>query len=249
MNLVFIGVCVITLCLAFCWYRVARFTSYGLLIFFIFLAILPFGTLIIQELEDRFPQNPNLPDRIEGIIVLGGIINTELTQARNAPAMSDGIERVSELKILLEHTPDAQIVFTGGSGDPLKQRFSEAHAAPEVFRRFEIDPAKVIFEEHSRNTHENAVFTYQIVQPKETESWVLVTSAFHMPRSVGAFRKAGWQIIPYPVDYKTTGKERFRPGFDFSRGMAGFSIAFHECLGLLFYWLTDRSGSLFPSAQ
>ena len=120
---------------------------------------------------------------------------------------------------------------------------------PEVLKRFEIDPEKVFFEDRSRNTYENAVFTHRMVQPKKHENWLLVTSAFHMPRSVGVFRKAGWHILPYPVDYKTTGRDLFRLGFDFKGGVSGFAAALHECLGLLFYWLTDRSHSLFPSTS
>ena len=249
MNLLFISIIGIALALALRWYRAARLISYGLVIFCVILAILPFGMIVIQALENRFPQNPKLPTKIHGVLVLGGIINAEITEARAAPAMSDGVERISELKVLLKHSPELRIVFTGGSGDPLKQQFKEAHSVPEVLKRFEIKLASVVFEDRSRNTHENAVFTYQIVRPKDDENWVLVTSAFHMPRSVGVFRKAGWRIIPYPVDYKTTGNEPFRLGFDFRGGISGFATALHECLGLLFYWLTDRSDSLFPSVQ
>ena len=117
--------------------------------------------------------------------------------------MGGGIERISELKVLLEHSPEAKIVFTGGSGDPFNQSLKEAHVAPKVFKRFEINPARVVFEDRSRNTHENAIFTYEELQPKKNENWVLVTSAFHMPRSVGAFRKAWWNVIAYPGDYQT----------------------------------------------
>ena len=248
MNLFFISIFGIALFLAFRWYRAARFVSYGLLLACVLMATLPFG-MVIQGLEDRFPGKPTLPDRIHGIIVLGGIINAQITDARSIPAMSGGVARISELKVLLEHSPNAKIVFTGGSGDPLNQQFKEAHAAPQVFKRFEIDPARVLFEDRSRNTYENAIFTYQMVRPQEQENWVLVTSAFHMPRSVGTFRQAGWQIIPYPVDYKTTGLEQFRLSFDFKGGVASFAAALHECLGLLFYWLTNRSDTLFPSTH
>ena len=247
MNLIFIGVVCVAVALAFRWHRSARVISYGLVSLCIILAILPFGTAIIQTLENRFPVKPLLPARIDGVLVLGGFINTQLMAARGVPSMGSGIERISELKLLLKHSPTAKIVFTGGSGDPLNQQFKEAHAAPIVFRRFGIDPANIIFEDRSRNTHENAIFTYQIVQPKADENWVLVTSAFHVPRSVGAFRKAGWNIIPYPVDYTTTGNQLFRPTFNFRGGVSGFARALHECLGLLFYKITNRSDSLFPA--
>ena len=112
---------------------------------------------------------------------------------------------------------------------------------------FSIDPARVLFEDKSRNTFENANFTFDIIKPKMEENWVLITSAFHMPRSVGTFRKAGWRVIPYPVDFVTAGDIVFRPSLNFRGGIFAFSRALHECLGLLFYWLTDRSESLFPA--
>ena len=161
---------------------------------------------------------------IDGILVLGGIINAPLTRARGIPSMGGGIERISEIKVLLEHSPEAKIVFTGGSGDPFNQGLKEAHVAPEVFKRFEINPARVVFEDRSRNTHENAIFTYKELLPKKNENWVLVTSAFHMPRSVGTFRKAGWNVIPYPVDYQTMGGELFEFGFNFKAALSFISL-------------------------
>ena len=184
--------------------------------------------------------------QIHGIVVLGGVLDAKMTRARGKLSVNDGVERISEVKVLLEHSPEARIVFSGGSGNPLDQENKEAHVAPDAFRLFSINPDLVLFEDQARNTFENAKFTFDTVKPKREENWVLVTSAFHMPRSVGTFRKAGWRIIPYPVDFLTTGDIAFRPSFNFRRGISGFSKAFHECLGLLFYWLTDRSDSLFP---
>ena len=248
LNLIFLCICLVSVFMAFKWYRAAKSILYALVAACILLATVPVGSLVVQVLENRFQINPKLPERIDGIIVLGGIINAPLTLARGLPAMGGGIERISELKVLLEHSPEAKIVFTGGSGDPFNQDLKEAHVAPEVFQRFEINPARVVFEDRSRNTHENATLTYKKLLPKKDENWVLVTSAFHMPRSVGAFRKAGWEVIPYPVDYKTMGRDSFEFGFDFNGGVSEFAAALHECLGLLFYWLTGRTDSLFPPA-
>ena len=170
-----------------------------------------------------------------------------MTRARGGLSINDAVERISEVKVLLEHSPQARIVFSGGSGNPLDQENKEAHVAPDAFRRFAINPDRVLFEDQSRNTFENAKFTFDIIKPKRDENWILITSAFHMPRSVGAFRKAGWHVIPYPVDFVTTGDTTFRPSFNFMGGVSAFSRALHECLGLLFYWLTDRSDALFPT--
>ncbi len=247
LNLLFIGICAIAICFLFSWNRSARAISYSMAIVCIAIATLPIGVSVVQELENRFPANPALPAEIEGIVVLGGVLNAKMTRVRGGLSINDAVERISEVKVLLEHSPQARIVFSGGSGNPLDQENKEAHVAPDAFRRFAIDPDRVLFEDQSRNTFENAKFTFDIIKPKRDENWILITSAFHMPRSVGAFRKAGWHVIPYPVDFVTTGDMTFRPSFNFMGGVSAFSRALHECLGLLFYWLTDRSESLFPA--
>ena len=69
-----------------------------------------------------------------------------------------------------------------------------------------------------------------------------------MPRAVGSFRKAGWKIIPYPVDFRTSGKETFEITFKFN-GISKFSHALHEYIGLFAYWLSDRTDKLYPGPQ
>ena len=248
LNLLFIGICVIAICFYFRWNRTARAISYAMAIVCIAITTLPIGISVVQELENRFPANPNLPAQIDGIVILGGVLDAKITRARGRLSINDAVERISEVRALLKHSPDARVVFSGGSGNPLDQENKEAHVAPGAFMLFSIDPARVLIEDKSRNTFENANFTFDIIKPKMEENWVLITSAFHMPRSVGAFRKAGWRVIPYPVDFMTAGDIVFRPSFNFRGGISAFSRALHECLGLLFYWLTDRSESLFPAS-
>ena len=125
----------------------------------------------------------------------------------------------------------------------------EADYAPDVFALFSVDANRILYEDQSRNTAENARLSRELAIPQDGENWVLITSAFHMPRSVGAFRKAGWKIIAYPVDFGTTGTQGVTPTFDFRGGLGRLSRALHECLGLLFYWLTDRTDSLFPGPE
>ena len=247
LNLLFIGVCTVAICFLLRWHRAARAISYAMATVCIAIATLPIGVLAVQELENRFPANPALPAQIDGIVVLGGVLNAKMTRARGRLSINNAVERIFEVKVLLEHSPQARVVFSGGSGNPLDQENKEAHVAPEAFLRFGIDPDRVLFEDQSRNTFENAKFTFDTIKPKRGENWVLVTSAFHMPRSVGTFRKAGWRVIPHPVDFSTTGDIKFRPSVNFGGGISAFSRALHECLGLLFYWLTDRSDTLFPA--
>ena len=96
-------------------------------------------------------------------------------------------------------------VFSGGSPALFVSEAPEAEFAARLLRDFGIDPERIQIEEQSRNTVENAVFSRLIAQPKPGERWLLVTSAYHMPRSIGAFRKAGFAVEPYPVDWRTRG--------------------------------------------
>lgn len=249
LNLVFVGICLVAVFLALKWIRAARIAAFALAAGCLFVATVPVGAYVLGHLEDRFPANPELPFRIDGIVVLGGVINAGLSRARGTPQVSSGIERIAEVGTLLRHSPTARVVFTGGSGDPLRPELKEAHHMPDVFRWFGIEPGRVIFEDRSRNTAENALFAYRMAQPKPGETWVLVTSAFHMPRSVGAFRKAGWNIIPFPVDYLTSGRDTLSAGFNFGSRIGAFAAALHESLGLFFYWLTDRTGAFFPGPE
>src|SRR3990172_7355044 len=106
-----------------------------------------------------------------------------------------------------------------------------------------MDTQRILFEADSRNTYENAEFSKRVAQPAGGESWILVTSAFHMPRAVGSFRKAGWTVIPYPVDYMTSGSQTLAPTFDLGGGLSGAATVLHEWLGLTFYYLTGRTNA------
>ena len=98
-----------------------------------------------------------------------------------------------------------------------------------------------------RIEYENAVVTFGLVKPKPGERWILVTSAFHMPRAVGCFRRVGWRVIPYPVDFNFEGDERFELAFDLAGGINAFASGLHEWLGLTFYWLTGKTDTFFPA--
>ena len=77
-----------------------------------------------------------------------------------------------------------------------------------MLERLGLAAGRVIYEERSRNTSENAEFSLAIARPQPGETWLLITSAFHMSRAVGSFRRAGWNVVPYPVDFRPMGTTR-----------------------------------------
>jgi len=111
-----------------------------------------------------------------------------------------------------------------------------------------LDVSRILFERQSRNTFENATLTHALVRPRAGERWVLITSAMHMPRAIGAFRKAGWSPIPYPVDFQTVGPPRFTPRIQLGlRELGRFSTALREWTALAVYRLLNRTGAFFPA--
>jgi uncharacterized SAM-binding protein YcdF (DUF218 family) len=223
--------------------RVLTFGAAMLLV----VGIFPIGDWLTERLENRFPANPKLPDKVAGIIVLGGTINQYLTASREQPSLTGGGERLTEFLYLAKRYPDAKLIFTGGSGSLFQQTFKEAEAAKIFFDRMGLPKNRVLYESRSRNTFENASFSRDIVQDYENGQWVLITSAIHMPRAVGVFRKTGWNIVPFPVDYHTDGYNRFQLGFQPIGGLASLDRGVRELIGLIAYRILGRTENLFPS--
>lgn len=228
------------------WRRGGRRILGTTMVFVVLITVFPVGKYLTHLLENRFPVARELPPEITGIITLGGMINQFITSQRGQAALGAGAERMTEFVVLARRYPSAKLIFTGGSASLTRREITESDAARVFFRGMGLDPARIVFEDQSRNTHENAVFTYRIASPGEDENWVLITSAQHMPRSVGAFRKAGWKPIPYPVDFNTELPYRFALGFGLSSGINNLSLALHEWMGLVIYRFLGRSDALFP---
>jgi len=209
-------------------------------------ATVPVGSYGIFLLENRFPANPPLPDKVDGILVLGGIISAPLSAERQSPQLGGAVERITEAAKLAQRYPYAKVIFSGGSGDPFNPEMREAHYAPPLFRQLGLPDGRVTYDDRARNTAENATVMHDLAKPGMGENWVLVTSAFHMPRAVGTFRQAGWRVIPFPVDFSTGPRHEWRPAFSLRGGLTHLNAALHEFIGLWVYHLTGRSDSWFP---
>ena len=231
-----------------------RRTGSHILIFGVVAALLfgysPLANLMLLPLSERFPAWKSDGRAPDGIIILGGAIDSDTTLARNSLEMDSSAERIVTMLQLARTYPNARIVFSGGSGDLIQEAASEAPIAGRLLERFGVARDRVVLEGDSRTTAENAIFTRRLVQPKPGEVWLLVTSAFHMPRSVGAFRKAGFDVEAYPVDWRTRGWSDAMTPFDkLSAGLARSDVAAHEWTGLIVYWMTGRSSELFPKPR
>ncbi len=210
----------------------------------------PLGNALILPLEERFPPwNParGAPD---GIVVLGGAFETSVAPARGEISLNEAAERMTGAVELARKYPAARILFSGGSGQIIYGGSTEAELARRLFENLGVPTGRLITEERSRDTDENALFSKALADPKPNERWLLVTSAHHMPRAVGAFRHAGFDVEAYPVDWRTRGWEDLaRPFWNVSDGLKRTDTAARQWVGLLAYWLTGRSSELFPGPR
>ncbi|MEW6436639.1 MAG: YdcF family protein [Pseudomonadota bacterium] len=208
----------------------------------------PLGGIFLRPLEDRFPlPGKDLPAP-SGIIVLGGALDEDLTAARHEPILMPLGDRVVAGAVLARRFPAARLIFTGGSSSLRPTGADEATGVRELWTGLGVDPARMTFETRSRNTWENALFTRALIKPKPGESFLLVTSAWHMPRAMGIFRRLGYKVVAYPTDYMTFGNSA-----DFALIHLGFGeltmleYALHEWIGLTAYHLTGKTDAWFPA--
>ena len=212
------------------------------LIFALVMAVFPVGDVILARLEGRYPRAPQLPE-VTGIIVLGGGEAAAPAARWGGVQVNDAGERFIEAVALARAFPEAKVVFTGGSASLRKiGRYSTAQSgiAEALFLSLGLDKERLILESRSRNTAENAVLTHDLVQPQAGETWVLVTSAFHMPRALRSFERAGWPgLVAWPVDHRSLGV-RGGFGWNLAENLHRFNVAVKELVGLLAYGWSGR---------
>ncbi len=220
---------------------------YTFLVLFIgAVTVLPMGRWLLAPLENRFSVHPELPEKVDGIIMLGGAENAYKSSLWGQPEIRENGERYLGFVQLINHYPDARRFFSGGSANLTRPDAKDAWVARQVLEMLGQDVSKIVFEESSRNTYENAKFTKALADPKPGQNWILVTSASHMPRAVGVFEKLDWQVIPYPVDYYTYKGETLGLTFNFAANLHGLSLACREWLGLAAYYVTGKTSALIP---
>jgi uncharacterized SAM-binding protein YcdF (DUF218 family) len=153
-------------------------------------------------------------------------------------------QRVLDGVALARRHPEAKLALVGGGG---LIGYSEARATLGFVVDQGIAPARILLEEKSLSTRENAVYAKELLRPAPGEVWVLVTSAYHMPRSMGAFTAAGWQVIPYPVDFSIDPRTDMRVSFNLVNGLNYSALASHEWVGLVGYRVMGWTRELFPA--
>lgn len=229
------------------WGRVALFTG---VVSLVAIAMTPVSVWVLLPLEQRFPSEikENMPP-LDGIIVLGGAIMPGGSAEHGSPQLTRDAERLTVLPGLMRRFPEVPVIFTGGSGDPRRPDEKEAPVALALLTDWGVDTSRVIIEDQSRTTWENAVNSRPLITARGGGHWLLVTSASHMPRSMGVFRIAvpGVKFSPYPVGYNADRADAWRFGLNLSDNLQRLESAAYEWRGLIAYRLAGRTDALFPA--
>lgn len=233
------------------------FTSYHqnarkilcVILFFIWtIALFPVGSWLYYPLETRFQHNPKLPEAVDGIIVLGGSVSPSMSQYWQQLETNQYHERLTAFIQLAKIYPEAKLLFTGGSAAIKDNQPTEAEFVRHYFIESGVSGSRLIIEDKARNTAENIQYSKTLVKPQPDENWVVITTAFHMPRSVGLFCQINWPVIPYPVDHVSNPETLFNVNLNLADHVASLEGASHEWIGLLAYFLTGKIDEILPSA-
>lgn len=213
-------------------------------------ALVMFGPLtgwLMVPLEKRFSVYTNdvTQTPYSGIIILAGAERIRYSTRNNQVSLSGAAERLIEAAKLARLFPDLPIIYCGGG--KIDDMLTEGEIARKFFAEAGIDLNRIRFDDNSYNTHTNAIEAKKLIKKHETGKWLLVTSAFHMPRAVGAYRSAGLNIQPYPVDYRTELVTSLVHTPDAGRNLYELDFAVHEWFGLLAYYISGHNKELFPA--
>ena len=223
--------------------RIARACATGALALLLVIGWLPIPDLLVRPLEQRYAEiAPDADLRaFDGVVVLGGAMEAGyIAMDHRQPLLTDAAGRMTAVVAMAQKYPSMPIVFTGGEGDLFGTGPSEAQRAGHFFTTMHLSESRIVLEDRSRNTYENAVFTGQLAGIDKRKRWLLVTSAWHMPRAMATFEKAGWNVTAYPVDFRT-GNSTPLTRYSLAMGADRWQLVLREAIGLAAYRLLGRA--------
>ena len=239
---IFIFITLFTMFLYFINFRRLSLIIY--LINFIFIALisfLPIGNYLTYIIEKEFHTNTKIPERVDGILILGGATNPLLFKEFDQISLNGSAERLVESVMIIRKFEKAKVIFSGGSGIVNRSDLDHSQVAKLFYKKMGVDINKIFFEDKSRNTHENIIYSKKIAKPKKNENWLLITSAFHMKRALLIAEKNNWKFIPYAVDFKNIKEFKLTPSLNLLSNLNSFQSGLHEWLGLVSYYLMGRT--------
>jgi len=162
-----------------------------------------FSTMLARSLEWRF-KPPNEIPTAEAIVLLGGATEPAAPPRPTVEVNGAG-DRVLYAARLYQEGKAPLILLSGGEISWLNEGSSTpSEDMAEILEFTGVPMDAMILENESKNTYENAEFSYKLLSEREINRILLVTSAIHMPRAAAVFEEQGFEVIPLPVDYSIT---------------------------------------------
>ena len=220
--------------------KLVIFFSKLFLILFLFFGYIPLSNFLLNKIEDYIQPSKYPVQQLKGVIVMGGSLNSGLlSKERNETSINGGAERLTKALEIYKKNPKILILFSGFSSQLHHEGWSESQIAKKFFFEQGVKNDNLIFEEKSKNTFENIIFSKDFID-KNKGVWGLVTTASHMPRSFFSFKKQGIILEPIIVDYQTGTSKMFWINFDIYKGLLNWNTIFHEIIGLVYYKVTNK---------
>lgn len=251
-NLMILAMAVGTVLLAFNKHLIAKRILIPTSLFSVILMAYPVSDYLMAPLESRFSKPPTLPAQVDAILILGGGEDLKRSLSWHVSELGIGGDRYIGAAILAKAYPEVPVIFTGGSGSlRLQDTAGEGSIAKDLLTAVGINADRLIIESQSRNTYENFKLTKPLLPHSEHSraTYILVTSAYHMPRAVGIARQQGINVIPYPVDYHSNQADLRHWDFDLYDHLKALEPAWREWIGLSVYYLTDKTDAWFPAPK
>ncbi len=179
------------------------------LLLLLVLLVVPLDEYLAARFEGRVPPPAEMPVDVDGIVVLGGSVEWRISAERGQLTLNDAGERMLAALALSRRYPEATLVFTGLYDETLRHEWRDDSARGLLFYP-ELSGRRVVFLGEARSTYEEALLTIERLTPAPGSTWLLVTSALHMPRALGTFTTLGWKLTPFPVDYRSAAKWAWR---------------------------------------
>jgi uncharacterized SAM-binding protein YcdF (DUF218 family) len=220
--------------------KVIIFFTKFLLVLFLFFGYTPLSSFLLSKIEDFIKPSKYPVQQLKGVVVLGGSFNSGLqSEERNEVLLNSSAERLTKVLEIYNKNAKILILFSGFSGELKPQSWSESDMAKKFFLEQGVRSENLIFENKSRNTFENIIYSKDIIKTNKG-TWGLVTSASHMPRSYFSFKRQGLILEPISVDYRTGTSSIFWINFDIKKGLENWNIILHEVVGISYYKITGK---------
>ena len=227
-------------------FNFSKIILYFTLFLFFITGVLPTGPYLFYLLEKNYHNKINLPENVNGILILSGATDPFLTKEYDQISLNGSAERLTESIELIKKYPKAKVFFAGGTAESIQYPdLSHSYVAKKFYESLDVNTKNIFFDKKSRNTYENIVFAKKKFNPNINEKWILVTSAFHLKRAISVGEKLGWEFIPYATDYKLPKKFRLKISFNFFSNLGSFQHSSHEWIGIISYYLMGRSSKIF----